>query len=755
MAQQPKKKDDWFDQFEEDTDYFGQFESADNMEIPITEPEPSTWGKLNTPLTTRPSEIGRDIAKESFFERRKESDNPLWASLMGFYEGATEGIGDTLSSLTSPVNLATTLTTMGAGGAAKLGLGQGARALQLLSGALSAPVAAHGTYETFRPGDEGYTPESLPRRAFGVAEMAGGAAGMKYGFTPKKINPAVTDRLLGLVEPTNVTEPRIKIDPAIPYRTGTVEPITKSILTDSGGKSMVSNLELPKIRKLKLIEEPFTREIDAKYVDTVTGEELSLDDVKKLTTVKPGKLPKNIDYELTDSAGKSNYRISPYETQSTKIDRNTVTPEQVLDLTSKTNNPPETWKEILSLPKGLRASLDLSFGGRQGLGLIHTKSWWTNMWKNQVKSLGSEKAYTNIMDEIKSRPNFTDGTYKRAGLKIGDLNELANREEAIMSTLAEKIPLVGKPVRASNRAYTAGANTLRTDNFDNLLNQAVKIYETAKVTGKAKRGFFTENFSSDMIESLDPRKNDVLLRQIGDFVNSASGRGSLGQYEGAATALNATMFSPRLMASRLQYMNPKNYINTNPFVRKQYLKSIMGMATAWTTMAGMAKLAGADVSLDPDSTDFGKIKIGDTRIDPAGGFQQYLVLLNRMKSGQYASSTSNKTTEYGSTFGAKARLDALIEFITNKLAPIPSYGARALGATSYRPFNPTDETAKLFTPMIIEDLIELSKEDPDLIPLIIPSIFGVGTQTYGQDNRNTRMLPEVIPEFPFKGGRIF
>jgi len=385
-------------------------------------------------------------------------------------------------------------------------------------------------------------------------------------------------------------------------------------------------------------------------------------------------------------------------------------------------------QEAINLPRAIQSAYDLSFPFRQGLGLIHTKGWWTS-WNSMIKSYGSENSFRGVIDSILERPNYLsvkDASGKvqkslaeRAGLALTDLTELSKREEAIMSTWAEKIP----GIRASNRAYTAFANKLRADNFDSLILQAEKM-------------------------GLDPKNNDVLSKQIASYVNNASGRGSLGSLEKAAVELNGFFFSPRLIASRLQMMNPKNYIFSEPMVRKQYLKSMMAMAGTWTTMASLAKIAGAEVSLDLNSADFGKIKIGDTRLDPAGGFQQYLVLLSRMASGKYTTSTTGKEHKFGEKFGSKTRLDTLADFIQNKLAPVPSYGARAAEATSYRPFQVGDETVRMFTPIILQDLIELIQEDPDLIPLALPATaIGIGSQTYGRNKPKPLIIP---PEFDFQ-----
>jgi hypothetical protein len=405
--------------------------------------------------------------------------------------------------------------------------------------------------------------------------------------------------------------------------------------------------------------------------------------------------------------------------------------------------PINTRDEILNFSRAVQSSYDLSFPFRQGLTLAHT-SGWRNSWDDMVKALGSEDAYKAVMESIIEKPNHRriklpngkelKSFSEEVGLDLVDL--VSHREEQMYSRLAEKVP----GVRASNRAYTAFANKLRADVFDNLIEQAEK-------------------------QGLNPRKDLVLAKQIARYVNNASGRGSLGSLEKSAEALAGVFFSPKLIASRLhminQILNPLTYRMTPWFVKKQYFKSMASVASTWMTFATLAKAGGAEVSLDPDSADFGKIKIGNTRLDPGGGFQQYLVLAHRMYSGKRTASTSGRITEFGSRFGAPTRLSAVEDFVVNKLAPLPAYAASFGGATRKRPFEVADETTRLVIPIIVQDIAEAFKEEDPTNSLLatIPAAVGMGVQTYGERGHSQRIIPEFIlpreKDIRFKGGSFF
>lgn len=376
--------------------------------------------------------------------------------------------------------------------------------------------------------------------------------------------------------------------------------------------------------------------------------------------------------------------------------------------------PVKLTNELVNIPKMLRASMDLSAPLRQGIGLIHRNEYW-DAFGEMIKNVGSKEHYDATMDSIASKPLFQPQLVKNAsgkieelpsfaelsGLKTTNLMDYNEREEAFASKLAEKIP----GVQRSERAYLAFLNKLRADTFENMINDAEKA-------------------------GLNPKQNLVLSKQIADYINNATGRGSLGKFEKNAVELNNLLFSPRLIMSRIQMLNPNNYIRTDPFVRKQYLKSMLAISTLGATTLGLGKLAGGELDQSPTSADFGKVKFGNTRLDPWGGFQQYIVLFNRLRNGETTSSTTGKTTELGSHFGAPTRFDMLSNFAANKLNPTVRFAYDWLSQTKNRPFNINQETENLFVPMIIQDLNDIARDDPKLLPLMVPSTFGMGVQTY-------------------------
>jgi hypothetical protein len=372
-----------------------------------------------------------------------------------------------------------------------------------------------------------------------------------------------------------------------------------------------------------------------------------------------------------------------------------------------------TTDEIINFPRAIMASTDFSAPLRQGLPLIHKKAFWTSL-DDMFKAWGKKRAGP----ENTILPSFAED----AGLKLSGLDNLPGREEALQSTWAEMLPFV----RRSNRAYTAFLNKLRADTFENLVNNN-KIFLPGSET------------------------NVALAKELANFVNTASGRGSLGKLESSAKFLNATLFAPRLIASRLQLLNPHYYWAANPVIRKEAMKSLLAVVGTGVALGQLAKLAGAEVSANPTSADFGKIKVGNFRLDPFAGFQQYAVLAARLLSGQVQSTTTGNTYNLGEKFGRPTRLDILGRFVEGKANPLISFATGLLRGKDFvgKPFDVPEELASRLTPIYLQDLKEILTENPNLVPFYhdeglapegmhpenlpyaIPPAFGMGMQNYG------------------------
>ena len=361
--------------------------------------------------------------------------------------------------------------------------------------------------------------------------------------------------------------------------------------------------------------------------------------------------------------------------------------------------------ELANIPRSLMASFDLSAPLRQGVFLVGRPKQWVPAFGKQFHYFVSEKAYQNLGKTIRAKPTFPlMQEHKLALTELG--TKLGAREEAFMSSWAEKIPLVGRGIKASSRAYTGFLNQLRANVFDDFVKKGIQL------------GI----------------KDPKFLKDAARFINSATGRGGLGQLESAAVSLNTFFFSPRLLTSRLQMLNPAFYATMQPQVRKEALKSLFAFAGTTSTVAGLAALNGVKVGIDPRSADFMKLKFGNTRYDILGGFQQPIRLAAQLLSGKVVSSTTGKTLTLGEGYKPMTRLGIAGRFLEYKEAPVVSFVAalmRGQTVLGEKLDIPTEVVNRLI-PMAAQDVVDLYNEQGlEGLPLSAPAIFGVGVQTYG------------------------
>ena len=653
--------------------------------------------------------------------------------------GGINLLADTISGLSSPLNLATAGAFTGESAAGKMGYEGVKKGLGLLGRGLSAPVAIEGGANVYQGINEG----DLAKTAVGGLELAGGIAGMrapKISIQPAEELPKLAPKIAANPSVQLTPEHQSSVQKLLEALKG-AKPLTKvqsAMYTTERGKRF-SAAEKVKVNSPesartfmgrlagayeKIQNTPIELdEADVKSLYTIIGNhpEITVPETARaitgLSKILEGKVPQRSEIRLLEGIFGQ-----PIESIAPKTYRQSLL------------------RQGLDLSRVIQTSMDLSIPLRQGRTLIHTKSWW-NSWDDMVRSFGNQKAYDKVMATIAEKPLFkrarsasgkmTDSYAEQVGLKMTDM--INRTEETYISKLADKIP----GVKASQRAAVAYINKLRADTLESLVKQYSKVAEAQLAIAKTP----AEKLAA---EQMDPMKNLVLGKTIAEYINSATGRGNLGKLERMADELNEVFYSPRMIKSRMDFFNPVNYTK-NP-LRKEYLKSVLGLAASWGVISGLAYEAGADVSFDTNSADFGKIKIGNSRIDPGAGFQQFLVLLERLRQGEVTSSTNpNRITKIGKGFKADSKFDYIERFLLNKLSP----GARmAVGpwmATEQRPFYIGDENVRLMLPFLAQDIIEVMQDDPSLIPIVgIASILGMGTQTYDERGESNHIVPKDL-----------
>lgn len=236
---------------------------------------------------------------------------------------------------------------------------------------------------------------------------------------------------------------------------------------------------------------------------------------------------------------------------------------------------------------------------------------------------------------------------------------------------------------------------------------------------------------------LTPEQTKAALKAQAAFINAATGRGNLGaRGNAAAPLLNMAMFSPRLFASRLTLLNkmfnPVAWKNLPPGARKQIMIDNVKFLGFTALTLGLAKAAGLGVSLDPDDSEFLKIKVGNTRYDTLAGLQQPMRLFLRLVAG---GNQLGGALRGGETYSGEPASDILLDFARSKVSPEAGYAWDALEGQNRmtgKKFEAGRDAAKLIIPLPFQDFHEAIKTDGAARGFVeaLPSLVGIGSQTY-------------------------
>lgn len=396
----------------------------------------------------------------------------------------------------------------------------------------------------------------------------------------------------------------------------------------------------------------------------------------------------------------------------------------------------KTWRDhlvdIAGIPRAAMASFDMSMGLRQGgqVAVSHFKEW-SNANVESAKYVANTKYFEKEMKAITN-----DDAFELMDSKLGiRLPAVYGDSDEIMASahILERVPVYGRGIAASDRAYSGGLTKLRYNLAKQVINSHGGVDEFAK------------------------KFSDKEMKDIGEVINTSTGSGGKpgGFAERHMTTLATTLFAPRLWASRLNSLNPVYYARLSPVARTEALKNIGSFLALTGTIVGIAKAAGQTVEMDPRSSDFMKIKAGNTRYDIMGGLQQNIVFFARMLTGEKKNSASGEIQTLGDGYGKPNRFDLAVDMLGNKLNPLLGYAKRltekqADGTDKFgEEVNPVAEFANLFIPLGVQGLVDTIDDTGDIVKSIamnIPSFVGIGVQTYGDTKTK-----ETAEDGSFKG----
>lgn len=397
--------------------------------------------------------------------------------------------------------------------------------------------------------------------------------------------------------------------------------------------------------------------------------------------------------------------------------------------------------EAMEFFRSLMTSIDLP-NLRQGafFGLSHPVEW-AKIVPESILATFSDKAAFHLDRDIKQNENYTNGNYDRLGLDFTKQGGgIQHGEEGFVSRWAKKVPIIKQVVEGSERGYVTALNMIRSKWADILIG-----------TMTAKPGIMS----------------DAEAKVIGNMVNAGTGRGDLMQFKNAAKELSMVAFAPKWVFSRFQIVTGQPIWTTGiqgggrarALVAGEYAKMLVGLGTVYA----MAKLAFPDdvtIEKDPRGTDFGKLKIGNTRLDITGNMASTFTFLNRVVSGETLNQKGEvKALRPGDEnekmkFGQRGVSNVIGDFARGKLAPLPGtiWDLAAKEDVVHKPVTPASAATKLVVPLYARDVHDALMDlgVPKVIAVSLVGVLGAGMTTYDQKKPTPKLgsnsKPPVTPD---------
>lgn len=414
--------------------------------------------------------------------------------------------------------------------------------------------------------------------------------------------------------------------------------------------------------------------------------------------------------------------------------------------------------------RGLVASVDLSAGLVQGMYRLFTDMWKSgvqlatfrkltpnrslNAFKDMFKSLVSKKYSEDYLAKLKSSPIYpmlqasklaiddkSGHVSAKEGLFISNWVNLLY-DKVVAPSLAVPISIFTKgdvrkayniakainPYLASQRAFDGYVNSVRVGSFVDM----AKSLE--------KDGY---NFEADSEQ----------FKKAADFVNTTTGRGTLGSADPASKWLNIVFFAPRKVISEVKMFSPYAffyYAKMPAPVRKRALKNLGTFLLSFTTVNALIWAASKpdeddeeDMKIwndfwNPNSSNFLTHKIGGKRVSVGGGAKSMINFLSRLFTGKYVDQYGNET-QLGDRFGKQinTRFDLITNYIAGKTSPAFNVAIQKFQERKGLELDNADVVKDLTVPIWMQDLKNMYKDDPASVNAILTalSIFGANVRT--------------------------
>jgi len=406
-------------------------------------------------------------------------------------------------------------------------------------------------------------------------------------------------------------------------------------------------------------------------------------------------------------------------------------------------------KEIANIPRTLVSGLfDMGAAFSQGVYRIYSNPILSaKAFTEGAKQFFSEKRHDQWLADLRSSPEFK---LLKDDMKIaisdpdGKISEqegviIAKYANFLYNTIARAITFGYRPatkliqslnpILASQRAFDGYMNYIR-------VNSALKLAKALENDGYT------------------PESNPEVFEQAGDFVNTTTGRASLGSLDKSAGWLSSILFAPRKVAAELKLFTPYAfyyYAKMPAAVRKRALLNFgtfaMSVIASHTLLkAALDAVRGDDEEedrefWDSDSPNFMSFKIGNQRVSFLGGVKTTIVFMSRLLGDRFVDQFGRES-KFGERFGKKinTKLDLVLRFGLGKLAPTPGVIRDIAEKPNYEDYDEIYQN--VIMPIWLQDAKEMQKDNPAEMQALfhLLGFVGANVRTVNPDSMKDKIV---------------
>lgn len=406
-------------------------------------------------------------------------------------------------------------------------------------------------------------------------------------------------------------------------------------------------------------------------------------------------------------------------------------------------------KEIANIPRTLVSGLfDMGAAFSQGVYRIYSNPILSaKAFTEGAKQFFSEKRHDQWLADLRSSPEFK---LLKDDMKIaisdpdGKISEqegviIAKYANFLYNTIARAITFGYRPatkliqslnpILASQRAFDGYMNYIR-------VNSALKLAKALENDGYT------------------PESNPEVFEQAGDFVNTTTGRASLGSLDKSAGWLSSILFAPRKVAAELKLFTPYAFIyyaKMPAAVRKRALLNFgtfaMSVIASHTLLkAALDAVRGDDEEedrefWDSDSPNFMSFKIGNQRVSFLGGVKTTIVFMSRLLGDRFVDQFGRES-KLGERFGKKinTKLDLVLRFGLGKLAPTPGVIRDIAEKPNYEDYDEIYQN--VIMPIWLQDAKEMQKDNPAEMQALfhLLGFVGANVRTVNPDSMKDKIV---------------